>query len=171
MFIANLIFLYHIMVASEPLLRVAIYESRDLRLRKYFEKHLEEERDHAKWLANDLKSVGIDVGHTEPPLVAIQMAGSLYYLIYHVHPAALLGYMRVLESYEMTPQQWAKLEKEYPASLLRTVKYHVDHDPDHLKDINAIIESLPEQRKLVDDVARMTQNYIRAAAEQLRSAA
>lgn len=171
MFIANLIFLYHIMVASEPLLRFALAETTDPRLREYFAKHLEEERGHSTWLAQDLKSIGVDVGHTEAPLIAIQMAGSIYYLIFHVHPVALLGYMRVLEGPGMSQERLAKLEQEYPRSLLRTVRYHLEHDLDHMKDLNAIIEALPEHRKLIDEVSVMTQNYIQAAAEQIRSAA
>src|SRR5690348_11828589 len=121
MFITNLVFLYHIMVASENLLRMAARETSDRKLREYFEKHLEEERDHAKWLAEDLNSVCVDVKKTEPPLLAIQMAGSLYYLIFHVHPAALLGYMQVLESWPMDKGRLLEVAQPYPKSLLRTV--------------------------------------------------
>lgn len=170
MLIANLIFLYHIMVASEDLLRAAIGKTHDERLRKYFENHLEEERDHAKWLAHDLKSVQVDVDKIEPPLLAIQMAGSIYYLIFHVHPAALLGYMRVLESWPMDKARLVEVGKQYPTDLLRTVRYHIEHDPDHLKDLTTVIESLPEQRKLIDNVSTMTRNYICQAAQALRVA-
>lgn len=170
MFIANLIFLYHVIVASEDLLRAAIWKTTDPKLREYFENHLKEERDHAKWLAEDLKSVDVDVERFEAPLVAIQMAGSLYYLIFHVHPAALLGYMRVLESWPMDKARLAEIGKQYPEGLTRTVRYHIDHDPDHLKDLTAIIESLPEQRKLIDDVSIMTRNYLQQVAHQLRAA-
>lgn len=169
MFIANLIFLYHLIVASENLLRVAIGETLDPRLRKYFEKHLEEERDHAKWLAQDLKSINVDVKAIEPALLPIQMAGSVYYLIFHVHPTALLGYMRVLESWPMDKARLDEVSKPYPA-LARTVRYHIEHDPDHLKDLLEVIESLPEHRKLIDDVSIMTRNYLQQVANQLRAA-
>ena len=167
MLIPNLIFLYHVIVASENLLRVAIAETSDAPLKEYFEKHLEEERGHAEWLAEDLKCVGIDVTQTEVPLLAVQMVGSVYYLIFHAHPAALLGYMRVQEGWPMDKARFAELGKPYPAALLRTLNYHIDHDPDHLKDLLAIIDSLPERHKLIADVAVMTQNHLFQAARQI----
>lgn len=165
MLIPNLIFVYHTIVASENLLRVAISQASGTSLKQYFEKHLEEERDHAKWLAEDLKCVDVEVAQTVAPLVAVQMAGSMYYLIFHIHPAALLGYMWVLESWPMDKARFAERAKAYPSALLRTLNHHIDHDPAHLNDLLAVIESVPEQRKLIDDVATMTRNYLREAAK------
>ena len=172
MLIPNLIFLYHAMVASENLLKVAIEETRrrklpDDSLEYYFSKHLEEERDHAKWLAQDLQCVQVDAERTEIPLLAVQMAGSVYYLIYHAHPAALLGYMRVLESWPIDKARFAERAKPYPKALLRTLNYHIDHDPDHFRDLLAIIATVPEHEKLIEDVAAMTRNYLRQAAAQI----
>jgi hypothetical protein len=167
MLIPNLIFVYHTIVASENLLRVAIAQSPEGTLKHYFEQHLEEERDHAKWLAEDLLCVEIEAPRTQVPLLAVQMAGSIYYLIYHAHPAALLGYMRVLESWPMDKARFAERAKPYPKGLLRTLNYHIDHDPDHFRDLLAIIEALPEQAKLIEDVAAMTRNYLRQAAAQV----
>ncbi len=159
--------MYHVMVASEPLLRAAIAVTTDPRLKTYFEEHLEEERDHAQWLAQDLKSAGIDVARTVAPLLAVQMAGSLYYLIFHVHPAALLGYMKVLEGWPNDKKRLAERGKSYPAALLRTVNYHIDHDPQHLRDLLEMIESIPEHRQLIDDVSTMTRNYLIQAARAI----
>jgi hypothetical protein len=167
MLIPNLIFLYHVMAASENLLIVALAQTSDAHLKAYFEKHIEEERGHARWLAEDLECADIKVPDTNPPLIAVQMAGSLYYLIYHVHPAALLGYMRVLESWPMDKARFAQLGKNYPKTLLRTLNYHIDHDPDHLKDLLAVIESIPEHRELIDNVSIMTRNYLTQAAQQI----
>jgi hypothetical protein len=167
MLIPNLIFVYHVIVASENLLRVAIGETREPELKAYFRRHLEEEHDHAKWLAEDLLCVEVDVARTEVPLLAVQMAGSLYYLIYHVHPGALLGYMRVLESWPMDKARFAERAKPYPKALLRTLNHHIDHDPDHFRDLLVMIEALPEQTKLIEDTAAMTRNYLRQAAAQI----
>lgn len=165
MFIPNLIFVYHTIVASENLLRVAISQSSGA-LKTYFEKHLAEETGHAKWLAQDLLCIDINVESTQVPLLAAQMAGSMYYLIYHAHPAALLGYMRVLEGWPNDRAKLAERGKDYPEALLRTVNYHIDHDPDHLKDLLEMIASLPEHRELIENVVVMTRNYlIQAAAE------
>lgn len=167
MLIPNLIFLYHVMAASENLLIVASTQTENPHLKAYFEKHLEEERGHAQWLAEDLECADIKVPGTNPPLIAVQMAGSLYYLIYHAHPSALLGYMRVLESWPMDKARFAELGKNYPKTLLRTLNHHIDHDPDHLKDLLAMIESVPEHRELIDNVSIMTRNYLKQAAQQL----
>jgi hypothetical protein len=170
MLIPNLIFLYHVMVASEPLLCAAIERTTDAQLKAYFENHLEEERDHAQWLAEDLASADIDVGKTQPPLVAVQMAGSLYYLIFHVHPAALLGYMEVLESWPMDKERFKARAQGYPPELLRTLNHHIDHDPAHLEDLRAIIDSVPEHAGLIRDVGLMTRRYLQEAALQIHAA-
>jgi hypothetical protein len=167
MLIPNLIWLYHVMAASENLLRVAIVELPPGVLRRYFEKHLEEERGHAKWLAADLRSVNIEVERTQIPLVAAQMAGSIYYLIFHAHPAALLGYMQVLESWPMDKAKLAESGKDYPRVLLRTVNHHIEHDPAHLKEILAMIAAQPEHAKLIADVAVMTRNHLQQAAREI----
>jgi hypothetical protein len=171
MLIPNLIFVYHTIVASENLLRVAISQTSDPSLKQYFEKHLEEERDHAQWLAEDLECINIEAAQTEVPLLAVQMAGSVYYLIFHAHPAALLGYMRVLESWPMDKAKLAERAKPYPKALLRTVNHHIAHDPGHLEDLLAVIASVPQHAKLIEDVATMTRNYLYQAAESIRAAA
>jgi hypothetical protein len=167
MLIPNLIFLYHVIVASEPLLREAIARTSDPALTAYFAAHLVEELDHAEWLAEDLALVGIDVKRTQAPLVAVQMAGSMYYLIFHAHPCALLGYMRVLESWPMDRERLAKQAQGYPKDVLRTVNHHIDHDPGHLKDILAAIDKVPEHKQLIDDVSAMTRNYLQQAARSI----
>lgn len=169
MLIPNLIFIYHTIVASENLLRVAIAETSDPALKGYFEKHLEEERDHAQWLAEDLRCVDVEASKTQVPLLAVQMAGSIYYLIFHAHPAALLGYMRVLESWPMDRAKLAEKGRPYPKGLLRTVNHHIENDPDHLKDLLAMIETIPEHAKLVDDVSAMTRNYLYQAAREINA--
>jgi hypothetical protein len=168
MLIANLIFMYHVIIASERLLREAIDETRDNPpLRAYLERHLVEEHGHAQWLAEDLQCVNIDVHSTCAPLLAVQMAGSLYYLIFHAHPAALLGYMAVLESWPMDKARFAELGRPYPPQLLRTLNHHIDHDPEHWKDLQEMIELVPEHRALIEQVASMTRNYLLEAARSI----
>lgn len=167
MLIPNLIFLYHLIRASENLLCVAIAQTPPGRLKEYFEQHLQEEQGHAQWLAEDLRCVDIDVAKTQVPLLAVQMAGSVYYLIYHAHPAALLGYMRVLESWPMKKERFAELGRAYPKALLRTVNHHIEHDPQHLKDLLDIIATMPQHHALIDDVSAMTRNYLAQAAQQI----
>ncbi|HEY6019106.1 MAG TPA: hypothetical protein VIY48_04175, partial [Candidatus Paceibacterota bacterium] len=131
-FLRNMVFMHSLMLASEDLLEEAIkYANGDLL--DYYKDHIEEERGHAEWLANDLYQIGVQVG--EPHYLAAACAGTQYYLIRHIHPIALLGYMAVLEGYPM-PMEWVeRLEIEYGIEPLRTLRYHAEHDVDHRKDL------------------------------------
>lgn len=155
--IPNLIFLYHCMVASEHLLQEAAGRSVH-GLKYYFLKHLQDERGHAEWLAEDLASIGIQVRKTRIPVEVLEMVGSVYYLIFHVDPAALLGYMQFMES--GSPQRLPEWEKAYPASLLRTLKYHLEHDPAHLREINEVIGGMSsEQQALIAQTHQQSRQY------------
>jgi rubrerythrin len=165
MFISNLIFLYHVIVASENLLVVAAMTCKDEKLREYFERHLLEEKGHAQWLAEDLASVNVKVQETKIPPLAREMVGSIYYAIFHVDPVALLGYMHALESWPLSEERLQELEKQYPASLLRTTRHHAQHDPGHVEFLRAVINELPShQRELIEHTQAMTYDYVRRAA-------
>lgn len=163
MLIPNLIWIYHVIVASERLLETAASCTDDPKLRQYFESHLKEERGHAQWLAEDLQSVDVDVKKTFPPAAVINMVGGIYYLIFHVSPLALLGYMQALESCAFTDLE--KLENQYPASLLRTIRHHADHDPQHSEDLEAIIRTHPSE--LIGYVHTMTTRYLKSIPTQV----
>lgn len=158
--ISNLVFLYHTIVASEKLLELTAEHSTG-ELRDYFTRHLEEERGHAQWLAEDLRTVGIDVKKTRIPVEAVQMVGSIYYFILHVDPVALLGYMRVLEGSPIAMDELERLEKLYSRELLRTLRYHVEHDPKHFQELESIINTLsPDQLALVKQIEWCTRGYL-----------
>jgi pyrroloquinoline quinone (PQQ) biosynthesis protein C len=161
MFVANLIWLYHVVKASENLLVQAAAQA-DAALREYFEHHLEGERGHAEWLREDLLSVGVDVLSTKPLPIAREMVGSIYYLIFHSDPAALLGYMSVLEGQaDNLARMLPELEAEHPASLLRTLKHHAVEDPRHFAELTAVIDKLSEDRRaIVNETAEITRNYL-----------
>ena len=131
-------FNYWLMKASERLLEEAIPEATGA-LQDYYKKHLEEERRHEEWLAEDLKRMGV-------PLVldlnAASVAGAQYYLIKHVHPALLLGYMWILEAAPKPLETVEALEQEH--GPLKCLRYHAEHDPDHVKDLADQINALPE---------------------------
>jgi pyrroloquinoline quinone (PQQ) biosynthesis protein C len=169
-FIANQVFLYHVIVASETLLTIAAQQSTGF-LSQYFREHLEEERDHAQWLAEDLLSVGVDVKRTLIPVEAVEMVGSIYYGIYHVDPVVLLGYMLVLEAEGCSAERLAALSAQYPQSLLRTLRHHVEHDVEHAASLQKIIESCtPAQHALIRQTAQRTREYIGRAALAQRKA-
>lgn len=135
-FIANLVFVQQVITASEGLLEEAIKAS-DGELRRYFELHLEEEHDHADWLAADLQTAG--VGPAEIIPAAMEMAGAQYYMIKHVSPLCLLGYMAVLEGSPTPLVTVEALESTHGTDLIRTLRYHATHDIDHSQKLLEII--------------------------------
>ena len=153
-FQANMTFLYHMMKASESLLLIARQMTMDPFLKTYYDNHLEEERGHAQWLQRDLIEGGFDFAAI--PREAILMAGVQYYLLFHVSPASLLGYMAVLELTPMPMEQIAALEAAYGVAALRTLRYHAEHDVDHGRDLLSFIESRPthEQAAIMESASQ-----------------
>lgn len=149
--IANLIFLHDVVVTSEQLLIEAVDSIGLLpesafhpRLAQYYRSHLDEERDHVKWLREDLNSVGVNMAAALPDKLAMAMAGSQYYLLKHKHPAALLGYMAVLEG-DPTPMEVVEsLEHAYGSKLLRFARIHAVKDLEHRKELFDVIDAAPE---------------------------
>ena len=86
--VRNLKFVYQSVIASENLMSCAIEQLRlsassayrDAVL-SYFVAHLEEERGHADWLANDLTTHGVEIAELDNDAMA--MIGCQYYMIYH----------------------------------------------------------------------------------------
>ncbi|MBF8177655.1 iron-containing redox enzyme family protein [Herminiimonas contaminans] len=141
--LANLVFAHQVITASEDLLKEAVNAS-DGDLKEYFVAHLDEEKNHQVWLADDLATAGINVA--DMPLIrkAAEMAGSQYYMIKHVSPLALLGYMAVLEGFPTSLESVAKLEELHGVGLIRTLRYHAEHDLEHRKDLFSIIDKYPD---------------------------
>lgn len=164
--VPNLIFLYHVVVASERLLeRAAERATGDLRA--YFLAHLEEERGHEEWLAQDLASIGVAVKKTLIPPEAMEMVGCVYYLIEHVDPVALLGYMSAMER-SPSDDLMGRWEKEYPPSLLRTLRYHAVHDREHARGIHRmILKTTPAQKKLITQTYNQTILYFQRALQKV----
>jgi hypothetical protein len=167
--IANLIFLHDVVVASEQLL-IEAAESTDRlprssfhkRLAKYYRSHLEEERDHVKWVREDLKSVDVNVPTELPNKWATAVAGSQYYLLKHAHPAALLGYMAVLEG-DPTPVELVEsLENAYGEQLLRFLRIHAVKDLEHRKELFEVIDDTPNEslRWLITYSTDITLDYM-----------
>lgn len=167
-FVIHMVWLYHVIKASEGLLKAAIANSTG-ELRDYYVEHLTEETGHAAWLADDLLSIGIRVEDTQAPQTAIQMAGGQYYLINHVNPAALLGYMVVLECFPAPLEYVDQLEMAHGTQALRTFRFHAEHDVDHGADVLAMIDQLSdEDKKVVEQSAAQTCMYFSAHLHQMR---
>jgi len=151
----NLAFVHQVIVASERLLEEAYTESKDEELKEYFLSHLKEEANHAQWLKEDLAGFSIGLNAT-----AVSMAGSQYYLIKHVHPACLLGYMLALEK-PIAMELVDELEKTHGKPILRTLRIHAENDPAHYADLLRQIEKQPpELRVLIEQNRAWTQAQI-----------
>jgi hypothetical protein len=167
----NLAFAMQMIVASEGLLRAGIAKlapeagAFEVDLLKYYVEHLEEETGHYEWLRDDLdgEEFGFHWG-------AAELAGMQYYLVEHVHPGTLLGYMLVLECFPMPLEQVEHLESIHGTRLLRTVRYHAVHDQDHGRDVLALVERAPDQLKgWIFENAIQTAHRIGRAQEQMGS--
>lgn len=155
----NLTFVYHVIKGSENLLSVAIEcSTREKALNAYFRSHLEDERDHCEWLAEDLEMLGVDARAEPVPFLVSEMVGSQYYLLYHVDCAALLGYMAVLECFPIPMETVLALEGVHGSAPLRTLRYHAQHDVDHGAAILKVVDGLSTMRQGI-----VLQNALRTA--------
>ena len=99
------------------------------------------------------------------------MAGSQYYLIYHVDPAALLGYMAALECFPMPLEQVEALERAHGADLCRTLRYHAAHDIEHGSGVLEQIDKLDARRfQIAMDSAMQTAAFIGSAISKIAGA-
>ena len=165
-FIAYLVMMYQIIVASEDLLEVGIEVSGDIALRAYFTEHLSEEKGHARMLGQDLAKHGVDVSGVPPYRLAVELAGSQYYYILQQSPYALLGYLAVMEGFPMPVQDVEELASIHGESLTRTLMLHAKVDIIHREELFKVIDSVDDElccviaanasrtQHLLNDVAR-----------------
>lgn len=162
-FLRNLTFVHNVITASEGLLRAACDRSIG-GLKAYFAEHLKEEAGHERWLRRDLLSADVDVSALPISPEAVAMAGSQYYLIHHVDPAALLGYMAVLECFPIDGEALDALERMHGKTLCRTLRYHAEHDIEHGADVLDEVDRLSEKQfQLVMQNAVQSAFYIGSA--------
>lgn len=146
-----------VMRASVPAMRRAADRSgefdKDLlceQLQRYYLEHAEEEQGHEEWLLADMASLGIhrDRALRRLPYPSIAaLVGSQYYWIEHVHPAAFLGYLAVLEQ----PAETAFLREVHkrtgiPLSSMSCHLNHAELDPGHVAEFDALLDNLPLTR-------------------------
>lgn len=137
---------YQLVIASEPLLEQAIAclgaDGAEGELRAFYEKHLDDERHHAKWLLEDLDGYA---GTLHFGMAAV--AGLGYYLVLHAHPAALLGYMLALESMPISQEFIDGVVAECGEKATRTLRIHAEEDPKHAAEIAEVIARIPNEWK------------------------
>lgn len=165
--VENLVFICQVIAASEKLMEEAAQETDSKVLREYLTGHLEEERDHAKWMADDLSKWGIDVAKVPPQRAAMELAGSQYYLIKHQTPNALLGYMAVTEGFPFPLDVLEQLENIHGKDILRCLRYHAENDPQHRVQLFETIDKLDDLRIYENAIrTQMLLNAWRPRADQ-----
>ena len=145
---------YGVTTASAPAMRMAAARCADFpadplaeALQPYFLAHAEEEEDHGEWLLSDLASLGISrerVLHRLPYSSVAALVGSQYYWIQHVHPAAYLGYLAVLE--QPAEADFLREVHERTGIPLASMSCHLRHaelDPTHVAEFDAALDDFP----------------------------
>lgn len=152
---------YGVTLASAPAMRMAAERCGELQgdplcasLQAYYLEHAEEEREHGEWILSDLESLGISRGRAIERLPypsAAALVGSQYYWIRHVHPAAYLGYIAVLEG--PTDAGFLREVSERTGIPLASMSSHLRHaelDPGHVAEFDAELDALPLTREQED---------------------
>jgi hypothetical protein len=155
----NLKFLYHACKASEELLLdgglfCEGYDDEFTRgLGKYYEEHYHEEKDELRILIKDLEKSGINAAELPWDRVAMQMIGTQYYLIKHVHPVCLLGYMAIQEA-NPTDMEVVKWLESKHGKILNFIHLHAVKDLEHRKELIEILNSVPKEKEplVIDSV-------------------
>jgi hypothetical protein len=169
--LANLIFVYQVIRSTEDLLLMALKKTSALSLYdEYLTTHIWEEKDHEKWLREDLQIGCISSVDKYPPIEqASMLVGMQYYRLKYCTKFSLLGYMTVLECFPMPISVVEQLEAWHGVELIRTLRYHAVHDVDHGADLLAIVDTLDdEQFQAVLDNAIASQNLLNEFAGELK---
>ena len=144
--------------ASAPLMQAALDEARCRApdpvcagIHDYLVQHIVEEREHSAWIEQDLAFLGMsatELAQRIPPANAASAVGAHYYWIKHFHPAAVLGYIAVLEGAAPRLSWVEDLETrtKLPAQAFRTLKLHAAVDVEHVRDLDALLDRLPLQQ-------------------------
>jgi len=170
---------HSIIRASVPLMEAALevccskrYENDPVlqKFGEYLARHIAEERGHDNWILNDAEAVGIDRNcliEQIPKQIPMQMVGSQYYWIYHYHPAAMLGYIAVMEGEPPKTEFIEEVARRtgLPFKAFSSFLLHAKIDPTHRADLDALLDSLSlssHQHTLIGLSAFQTVQYLKS---------
>jgi hypothetical protein len=141
--------------ASVPLMEAALARAQSMahadpvsaRLVRYLPEHILEEVGHDSWILEDLEWIDVDrstVLDRPPSQRVAALVGAQYYWIHHYHPAALLGYMAVLEG---TPPSLTSVEQliestRFDRRAFRTILEHAVIDNRHGDEVFRLVDEL-----------------------------
>ncbi len=146
---------YQVMRAFIPLVDLALLvleEKHDISpfcdtLHTYYYHKTVDEDGHAGMLLEDLEHVpgALALINEIPDPAIVDMVGGQYYLLEHVHPASLLGYIGLLEGFQASIAVVdAMAEKsKLPAAAFRTLRMHAIVDVEHRKECEEVLNEVP----------------------------
>jgi pyrroloquinoline quinone (PQQ) biosynthesis protein C len=115
-------------------------------LAEYLEHHTKEEADHDVWMRRDLSRLGMsdaEIDGTLPWPETLALVGSQYAFIADDRPAALFGYIFVMESTAPSLGALEILKKAgIPEAALFTLREHSDLDTGHVQELAGVIDSI-----------------------------
>jgi hypothetical protein len=116
-------------------------------LRNYLEQHIEEERGHEQWVLNDLENLGYQreaVTQSLPLSETIELIGSQMYVVRHIQPAGLVGYVYMMESRPPNHAFLRALQAAYsiPSSAMTFLAGHGDADIVHSQELRDVLNHL-----------------------------
>lgn len=155
--------LYHSVKASCPVMAVAVDAFKKLNdprlqpLQDYLEHHIKEEMFHDEWILEDLEHMGVDRELTlqKKPLDAIiNLIGSVYYRVLHIHPVAIFGFISALETFPISQQTLDTIMKaaDLDDKAVRTLKHHGVADVDHANEIFEALASVVLNKREQDTI-------------------
>jgi len=161
--------------AAVELERAAASDPVAPRVRAYFRELAAEERGHDDWLLEALEALGVpraDVRARIPPATVAAVVGAQYYWMYHHHPIALLGFVKIVEGEPSTAAQiaWAVENKGLPPAAFRYHLAHVELEPLHNAKLDRLLDSLPlspEHEAIIGVSAARTAHLLAQSTREL----
>ena len=115
---------------------------------KYLRHHIPEETGHHEWILDDGEAMGLSrqaILKRLPKESATQLVGVQYYWIHHYNPIALAGFIATMEGSPPTAEFIDKVAKRnrLPLKCFSSFVYHAKIDPQHKRDLDDLLDSLP----------------------------
>lgn len=177
-----LIQLHHVMMGGLRLMSFAAQQAACLSgdaaatmAAAYLQHHIEEEKDHADWLLDDLRVLGISaqtVAQTPPLPGVVSLIGEQFFWITSFHPVVVFGYLFVLEGSPPLVHQLEQIQAQtgLPAEAFRCLRTHAEDDPEHIEDLNRTLDRMPltsEQERRIALSAFSTIEAVAALLDEL----
>jgi hypothetical protein len=127
--------------------------------------HAREENGHHLYAERDLERLGLRVDDFSELAPTAALYQTQYYLIEHVHPTALFGYIITLEGVSVLcgSEGLKRASAAFGSDAASFLKMHAGADEDHLPKAFAVVATLPsELQRLVKTNCRNSAELFRA---------